>query len=258
MMTTRAPKGPTRQLLGAQVEYEIRTLIAERQLREGDPLPSEGELAEYFGVSKSTVREAVRRLEALGHVNVVHGVGLKVGSFSIKAVVDSLPFEFLDATRTLRDILDVRTVIEENFLAQAAAAMDEDQLDHLERIVTKMEIGSPEGDLDPDIDAEFHDALYRPLDNRFVTDLITTFWQLFHTARHTFEFRRNFHAVQEHRDIVTALRTGDEARIRAAMRAHFRQLQTQLERYAAEPGDGGGPDGEGAPDGGAPPDGGAS
>lgn len=231
-MSTSTPRAPRaqRELLGAQVERAIRELILRDGLAEGDPLPSEGELAERLGVSKSTVREAVRRLETLGYLRVVHGVGLRVAHFSIDPVVRNLPYDLLDRARGLREILEVRTVIEESFLVRAAERMTPEQLDGLDEIVARMEAGSTEGEVDPDIDAEFHEALYHSLDNSLVTDLIRTFWQLFHSARTNMEFTRNFRAVQEHRQIVDALRDGDELQIRAAMRRHFRQLQTELDR----------------------------
>lgn len=221
---------PARVSLGAQVERAIRERIARDHLREGDPLPSEGELAAEFGVAKSTVREAVRRLETMGHIKAVHGVGLRVGSFSIGPVVRALPYDLIDRSRSLREILEVRTVIEENFLVEAARRMGPDDLAALESIIGRMEAQSPAGDVDPDIDAEFHRALYTALGNKLVTDLIGVFWHLFHDARMHMQLTRNIHAVKEHRDIVDALRRGDELDIRAAMRMHFRQIRSELER----------------------------
>lgn len=230
----RAGTRGRKELLGTQVENQIRAYIAERGLIEGDDLPSEGQIATVLGVSKSTVRESVRRLEALGHIRVVHGVGLRVGTFSIRPVVRALPYDLLDRTRGLTDILEVRTVIEENFLVRSAAHMTEEHFAALESIVAQMEATSSGGEVDPHLDAAFHRALYEPIDNRLVMDLISTFWELFDSARHAVEFTSNFRAVQEHREIVEALRDGDEQRIRTAIRDHFRQLEDELARFTLE------------------------
>lgn len=223
-----------REHLGAQVEREIRELITRHALSEGDPLPSEGELVAQFGVSKSTVREAIRRLETLGYVNVVHGVGLRVGRFSIGSVVQNLPYDLLNKARGLREILEVRTVLEENFLVQASQKISTDQLVALEEIVDRMNEASTSGEVLPELDAEFHARLYECLDNSLITDLIHAFWQLFHSARNALEFTRNFHAVEEHRAIVKAMRMGDEQAIRTAMREHFSQINNELDRYFIE------------------------
>lgn len=221
-----------KQLLGTQVERSIRQYIAHRGLVEGDDLPSEGQIASELGVSKSTVRESVRRLETLGYIKVVHGVGLRVGTFSIRPVVRALPYDLLNRAQGLNDILEVRTVIEESFLVRAAVHMTDEHLDALERITSEMEATSTEGDVDPRLDEAFHQALYEPIDNRLVMDLISAFWELFDSARHALDFSSNFRGVQEHREIVEALRDGDEHRIRTAMREHFRQLEHELARFS--------------------------
>lgn len=229
----RQPGTGQKVLLGRGVEQMIREYIAKNGLVAGDPLPSEGRIATELGVSKSTVRESVRRLETLGHVQVVHGIGLRVGSFSIRPIVQALPFDLLDSARSLTDILDVRTVIEENFLVRSAEHMTEDHLTELDRIMQEMEASSTGGEIDPRLDAAFHRALYEPIDNRMVQDLISTFWELFDSARHAFDFTDNFRAVQEHRQILEALRSRDEDAIRTAMRQHFRQVEDELHRFSS-------------------------
>lgn len=223
-----------KQLLGVRVERAIRAHIAQEGLKEGDPLPSELELAQMLDVSKSTVRESIRRLEAVGYVTIRHGVGLRVGNFSIRPVVSALPYDLLDRAKGLKDILEVRAVLEESFLAQASGHFSEDHLRLLEDVVERMEAASEHGEVDKGLDEEFHAALYAPLDNALVSDLISAFWQVFDSARTALDLTLNFHAVQEHRDILTALRIGDETGVRTSMQNHFRQIRSQLDRYLQE------------------------
>ncbi|HZQ05535.1 MAG TPA: GntR family transcriptional regulator, partial [Anaerolineae bacterium] len=81
-----------RQLLYQTVQEEIKNYIIENELRAGDPLPTEGELARQLDISRNSVREAVKSLEALGILEARSGSGLFVRNFNFDSILDNLPY----------------------------------------------------------------------------------------------------------------------------------------------------------------------
>ena len=80
-------------------------LILDRRLRAGAPLPTEAELMEDLGVSRNSVREALKALQALDIVEIRHGYGTYVGQASLTPLIDGLTFRTLarhDATAPVR------------------------------------------------------------------------------------------------------------------------------------------------------------
>ena len=75
-------------------EY-IRDCIFKDNLKPGDKLPSEGQIAEDLGIARNSVREATRALESIGVLEVKHGVGLVVRSFNLDAIVDIFSYGFV-------------------------------------------------------------------------------------------------------------------------------------------------------------------
>jgi len=87
------------------VQASLRSYILENQLPSGAPLPPENELARRLGVSRSAVREAVKGLESLGLIEIRHGSGLFVGSFSFEPLLNNLPYTLVSNLKELSDLL---------------------------------------------------------------------------------------------------------------------------------------------------------
>lgn len=81
-------------------------------------------------------------------------------------------------------------------------------------------------------DREFHEVLYRSLDNALVTQLLRAFWDVFHRVNHRLGVTdpNPVQTVRRHRAIVTALRKRDVARAEVAMAEHFRNLDVRVEQ----------------------------
>ena len=98
--------------LASEAAREIKSFILAKGLRPGDPLPSEADLCEQLGVSRSSVREAMRTLQTLDIVEVKHGRGTFVGEMSLQPLVETLAFRSVispgDNFRALREVVDVR------------------------------------------------------------------------------------------------------------------------------------------------------
>ncbi len=216
----------------SQVQQEVTQLILDRGLRPGAPMPTETSLMEQLGVSRNSVREALKALQALDIVEIRHGYGTYVGRASLDPLVDGLTFRTLaqqeDDARALAEILQVRKVLEEGLLARVCEAVTDEDLDALDEIVSRMEVAGRAGQGFPEPDRIFHETLYRSLDNTLVPQFLCVFWDVCHRvadARGWIDNAPPAVTARRHRDIVTALRARDAEGARRAMAEHFEGVE---------------------------------
>lgn len=227
----------------SRIQREVVQLILDRRLTAGAPLPTEAELTEALGVSRNSVREALKALQALDIVEIRHGYGTYVGRASLTPLVDGLTFRTLarheDDPGALAEILQVREVLEVGLIHRVATTVTKAELEKLEEVVARMEAaagtgaGNDDGRADrsfPDLDREFHEVLYASLGNDLVPQLLAAFWTVF---RRVSGARGRPHdpppgiTARRHRDIVTALRARDAEGAQRAMAVHFRGIEAR-------------------------------
>ncbi len=180
-------------------------------------------------MSKSSVREGIRRLEMLGIVDVRRGRGLYVGAFNLKPVIDALPYQLTVDETPLHEILQVRAAIEEGLIIQASRQLSERHLADLDDLVAQMREQSQAGEVPPEVDHAFHLALFAPLENQMLNKLIETFWEVYARFAATATAPINHHAVEDHHEIVSAIRSGDDQRMTRAVAVHFAPIQSTVE-----------------------------
>ncbi|MEU5958537.1 FadR/GntR family transcriptional regulator [Streptomyces sp. NPDC047525] len=231
----RMPQEPVRERrVGSQVQRSVMQLILDRRLRPGALLPTEAELMEELGVSRNSVREALKALQALDIVEIRHGYGTYVGQASLTPLADGLTFRTLvqlaDDTHALGEILQVREVLEEGLVRRVAVLLTDEELSQLEALVRKMEEAADAGGAFPELDREFHETLYRSLGNELVPQLLGAFWNVFNRVAGVRGWARDPApdvTVRRHRDIVTALRARDVEGAQRAMADHFRGIEAR-------------------------------
>ena len=89
---TAVPRPRPRPSRAVEAQEGVKELILQRGLAAGDPLPTESELMEELGVSRNSIREALKALQAVGIVDIRHGFGMFVGRMSLAGLVDELAF----------------------------------------------------------------------------------------------------------------------------------------------------------------------
>ncbi|MBD9723562.1 FadR family transcriptional regulator [Streptomyces sp. ID-01-6.2a] len=220
--------------VSSQIQHEVMQLILDRRLQAGTPLPTESELMEDLGVSRNSVREGLKALQALGMVDNRHGYGTYVGEASLTPFADGLTFRTLARpdgdTAALADILQVREVLEDGLVRRVAGTLTDDELDALEAVVDRMEAAGKAGEPVADLDRDFHELLYASLGNALVPQLLGAFWTVFlrvagacgRTDDPTPEL-----TVRRHRDIVAALRARDVEGAQRAMPDRFRGFEAR-------------------------------
>ena len=189
----------------------------------GSRLPAERELADQFGVSRVTIREAEIALQALGRITIKTGSGVyveKTPHENGRAFPEVSAFELTEA----------RALFESEAAALAAEQISEETLEVLQRHVDIMSSDEPDNDAREIADHDFHRAIAVASNNAAIIYVIETMWKM----------RDEIQAVKavydsvcttdrgavgrEHGDILKALRARDPDAARAAMREHFQRL----------------------------------
>jgi len=229
--------GPLKRLrqrpsLHQEVQEAIKSYILGNGLRPGDSLPPETELASQLGVSRNSVREAAKALESLDIIEIRHGSGLFVGGFSIDALLDNLPYGLLMDLKDLRDLLDVRRVLESGMIESALRAVSDQQIADLGQLVEEMRLLAERGQTFLEQDRAFHQKLYEGLDNSALLKVIDVFWLAYHktSAYANIEDREPMHTYRDHVAIFDAVKAGDAERVRNALEQHHWGIITRLER----------------------------
>jgi GntR family transcriptional repressor for pyruvate dehydrogenase complex len=228
------------QSLKERVLAELRRAIEQGWLGPGDQLPSERELSEQLSVSRSTVREAIQLLEALGVVEVRHGSGTYVRA---RPDADTVRLEWREWTRSqssrVHDLLEVRVGLEAFAAELAAVRRTPAQLDQLESSLEEMASVIDAGDIPMlvQIDVSFHSNLYRATGNAPLAELLDEIGRrLLRERAATWDMPgRPQRSLEQHRAIVEAIRAGNPLAARQALVAHLRSIAEELDQYAGDP-----------------------
>lgn len=204
-------------------------------LTAGEQLPAEGELAIDFGVSRLTMREAVRLLQAQGVIVQVPGSRHRIAPVSEWTGMDAVVRHARSAGQRERssvELLEVRMMIETGAAQLAAERRSADDLDVLEESLRQMTVHHESGDVAGFVaaDLEFHDAIIRAAENRILVAAILPLTAMLEETRGETsavpEIRA--HALTEHRTVLDAIRSGVAIDARDAMAHHMRQTHDDL------------------------------
>src|SRR5688572_20254195 len=112
----------------AEIVRQIRGLIADGQLKSGDRLPPERDLADRFRVSRTSVREALRALESTGLIEIRAGEGAFVRRVSVEALVEPLALVILSHREAIADLYEARRLLEPPIAKVAAERASPDEV----------------------------------------------------------------------------------------------------------------------------------
>jgi DNA-binding FadR family transcriptional regulator len=160
------------------VRDQIKAFILGSGLKPGDQLPTESEMAEKLGISKTTVREALKALENVGILESRHGVGTFIKGFNYDAILENLPYSLETDVHSLREIVEIRSCLEGHFILQYMERFDEKDIKDLWSIYLDLEKATHKRILKDEIDihSAFHRAIYRHCGNRLEILSIVVDW----------------------------------------------------------------------------------
>jgi GntR family transcriptional repressor for pyruvate dehydrogenase complex len=211
-----------------QIVQQIEDSILKGELKEGDQLPAERELAHQFGVSRTAVREAVKTLREKGLVEAYAGRGTFVTSgtaHSIRLTLDRMMRN--GPPEGTAHLAEVREILEPEIAAFAAQRADAEMLSAMRESIGVMDTArlDPEGFIEGDLD--FHLALAEAAGNPLILSLIDSIVGLLREQRMRTYYteggpeRGQYH----HKRILEAVEHRDAQGARDAMRAHLRQVR---------------------------------
>ncbi|MCI5699056.1 MAG: FadR family transcriptional regulator [Lachnospiraceae bacterium] len=223
-----------KKLLGSQVEEELMNYILEEPIEIGQKIPNEFELAEMFGVGRSTIREAVKSLVSKGVLEVRRGSGTFVISTN-SLENDPLGLSKLhDKYKLALELFEVRLMLEPEIAAMAAEYATEEDRQQLEQLCNDVERVYRNGKNHISKDIEFHTCIARCSKNRVVENLIP----IINTAVMTFANLTHRTLMQEtldtHRAITDAILNRDSIGARCAMVMHLTYNRQALVRLLRE------------------------
>ncbi len=220
--------------MARDIQERIKKLIIDRRLAPGAPLPTETELMTLLGVSRNSVREALKALQAMGIVEIRHGFGTYVGPMSMAPVTEGLAFRTVAGhyrgEDSLLQLLELREAVETGLVARLAGQVPEADLAELDELVARMAAEAADGAVRADTDRAFHAALHRGLGNRLLSEVLDAFWEAFHRVRTDLAGLGADPRVthRQHADILAAVRDGDARRAEQAVRRHFDNIRQRL------------------------------
>lgn len=214
--------------LSATVALEIERQIIEQGLTAGATLPTEVQLMEQFGVSRTVVREAARTLVQKGLVDVRPGRGMTVARVSVEQFAQQLTLLLRTGYASLDQLFELRELLEPAIAQAAARARTAAHLTEMQEILAVPEDAPADDFLTADL--EFHTALARATGNPFFV-LVTTPLQLL--LHDTYDKAVRYVVYQrqtqdEHREIYNAVEAKNGRAAATATKAHLRRARVTV------------------------------
>ena len=226
-----------------QAVVQLRTAILDGQYLPGSRLPTEQELCEVMEVGRSTIREAMRVLEAEGLIQVRRGSGAYVtGQLNPLATRGEILGWMAQRKESVLQILEVRESIEWLTTSLAATAPTPELVDQLQEIVRLQKEECDKRDGEPDIDAladldiEFHLAISEAGGNDIAHEIVTHVVPAFSDANRAFLWagQGGTTSIEEHQAIVDAIASGNQSAAEKAMREHIVRVRDDIRAYLGQ------------------------
>lgn len=202
---------------------KIKEMILNKEYNQDGYLPCEGDLSEQLGVSRATIREAIRTLEVRGFLKRIHGKGIQVIDNGVKVMARSMKDMFDRDTLTYEEVLEVRWIMETKAAEMAAVHATEEEVSELRRIVEEMESAESINDEYLDCDLMFHQKLAKCSGNRMLESIVNSYTpcldeQIKASSRTKLNLERSYHY---HRNIYEAVKNRDALQAKECMDEHL-------------------------------------
>lgn len=220
--------------ISEEIVEQIKTLISHGDLKPGERVPSERDLATMLGVSRPSVREAIMVLEAMGLVESRQGGGTFVRSLTETSLSDPLTSMVENNPRLQHALAEVRMGLETWSAYLAAQRATEEDVARMRQLYREMERQAKGGGWDADVDAQFHYAITAATHNTLQVHVLNTIHGLFHStiqAALTEFYRKEGYVdllLQHHREIMEAIARRNPEEAREKMRDHLTLVEIKM------------------------------
>lgn len=198
----------------------LREAIVEGKLNPGQRL-MEVQLAEQLGVSRTPVREAIRKLELEGLVVMLPRKGAYVANMSLKDIID---------------VLEIRSSLEGLAASLAAERISPKNLKELEEIAKDFEKSAKSSDVETLLkkDVEFHECIFKSTNNKKLHHLITSLWEQVYRFRATYisDYESIVNIINEHKCILNSIKKGDSELAKQYAKEHIEKAENFMMQRA--------------------------
>lgn len=217
----------------------IKDLIRARGLEPGDVMPTEAELVGELGVSRSSIREAVRTLTALDILEVRHGTGTFVGQLSLRPLVEGMIFRGVlmpgEGFQSLREIIEVRTALDQALAPRIVERLANTSAPELQADVDAIVNCAARNEPFAEHDRSFHLHMAERLGNHLYSQLVAAFWDIHSSLAPQLGIpsaRALDDSAEAHVTLLRAGLVGDLPRYRQAVYEHYQPLLNILDTVA--------------------------
>lgn len=237
MLSRKAFHAVRKTRVTKEIIDQVRDRVASGRLRPGDRLPAERELAETFGVGRSTVREAIRAMESLGLLETRAGEGTFVADPSGGRGHNPLTDGLFQVWSTQHKLFEVRRVLEPGLTALAARRATTEQIEKLRAVLIEQESQIRRGETGMQEDTTFHFLLAEATGNEVLLRIVDSLMDLLRETRQAALQRggRPGESLKQHRAILQAIENRDPAAAERRMRQHIRDVEKLVFSAAHQP-----------------------
>ena len=227
---TSANKQKVYEIIFQKIQTEITAGI----LKAGEKLPPERELAVKYGVSRTSIREALRLLELSDFVEIRHGDGTFIKTNEQQIIQQQLTSVALKTDQTtLYEMLELRLILESQCAALAALRATGQDIEKIARTLEAMK-NTDDEEIGIQADLDFHMAIAEAANNSVLAQLISSFASHMRstievTRKHRLSSKKNYaRTLEEHRAIFIAISRGESDRAKGLMEDHIRTIRQEL------------------------------
>jgi GntR family transcriptional repressor for pyruvate dehydrogenase complex len=211
--------------LSSEILARLQQGIRDGVLSVGDKLPSERELAESLGVSRNSVREAIRALEALDVIEVRHGDGTFIKAPDVASLLSPFLDVLLEKQTFLREVLEFRRLVEPAIARLAAERATDEDLERLRRILEDHEARIKKRQAVVDVDIAFHREIAQAAHNSVIQSTLELLSTTLQDFRYLWGEGRPARSASAHRAVFEAIARRDGEAAELAMAEHIRGVE---------------------------------
>ena len=227
------------QDLQGLIQEQLKLYIIDNNMKSSDPFPTEHELVKKLGISRTAIREALKRLETLGIIEVRPGVGRFVREFNFEAILKGLPYNLEMDIKNFREVLEVRFCLESWFIAKDINKFTKENITELKEILKKLEFqvlnDFEEKEL-VETHSQFHCALYKNSDSSLLINLIKMFSTIQRnlTLIHRYKTKDRNLFIRQHQLLLEAIEKKDPNLAQRRLEEHFAEARAWAETHKGE------------------------
>lgn len=213
---------------------QITSLMVMGKINPGDRLMGEREMANELGVSRTTLREALRTLELLGLVEIKPGEGTFIKDHNVNQIIAPLALALSVEQNSLNELWETRLALEVEAAGLAAYRALPENLNYIERALKKMQEMLPDYTYYGKLDMRFHYMVAQASQNTMITRVLQTFTvHISEIIQKTapvrfFHDRDGMQTIREHAQIFEAIKAHDVKSARRFMKEHLEGSMSEL------------------------------